>query len=384
MKVTEIREGSALADLQEQWTDLLQRMPAATVYQTWEWNHAWWSAYGRRKSLRLLLVHDGDELVAIAPLYLSRHLGTPLRRLAYIGTGASDYLDVIADEQRAPHACRALLSFLESARSHDLADLQQIPEWSPLAHAVKHLRASSCVARPLEICPYVALPETWDVFIRGRGKRLRSNIAYYERLLQRSFEQVETVLVDKDGLDAGMTALFDLHGRRWRSRMMPGVLSGSATRRFHRDVAARFSDRGWLRLHATRVDGKIVAGLYCFSYRRRYYYYLGGFEPALGRYSIGTTLTASAIRQAIAEGCSEFDFLRGHEAYKYRWAPEERTNAQLLVPSTRRWRSSAMLRLNRLERRIESLAKAWSDRGKGSERQRETSQATPSEGVQIT
>jgi CelD/BcsL family acetyltransferase involved in cellulose biosynthesis len=235
-----------------------------------------------------------------------------------------------------------------------------------LAHAaappVAGLNGHRCTVRDLECCPYVALPESWDAYTRGLGKRMRSNIGYYERLLTRTCPDAHTDLSGPDTLDEAMGALFDLHGRRWRSRMMPGVLGSRAARSFHRDVARRFSERGWLRLHVTRAGGSIVAALYCFAYRGRTYYYLGGFDPSLGRLSIGTTLTAAAIRHAIGEGNAEFDFLRGHEAYKYRWAPAERHNAQVIVGRPRSARSAVMSKLNDLERFVERRAKELSDR----------------------
>ena len=57
--------------------------------------------------------------------------------------------------------------------------------------------------------------------------------------------------------------------------------------------------------------------LYCFNHGGKGYYYQGGFEPQLARYSPGTVLTAHAIRDAIDRGASEFDFLRGDEPYKH-------------------------------------------------------------------
>jgi len=131
------------------------------------------------------------------------------------------------------------------------------------------------------------------------------------------------------------------------------------------DVASRFMKRGWLRLHVLRSVDQILAALYCFAFRDRYYYYLGGFEPDLHRFSLGTILTAAAVRQAIEEGCTSFDFLRGKESYKERWKPRVRTNYQCLIARRRDWRSEAMLALNRIERYIEHRAKAFADRGKG-------------------
>jgi CelD/BcsL family acetyltransferase involved in cellulose biosynthesis len=376
VKLTETRDPAALTALREEWDALVGRAEQATIYQTWEWNDAWWRAYARGKRLRLLLVHDGPDLIGLAPFYSSRHLGTPLRRLAFVGTGASDYLDVLAAPDAEPHVCAEVCKHLADSGDYDLADLQQLGAASPFAahvsgHPVSGLNGHRVALRRIETCPYVDLPVSWDAFLNTLGKKMRSNVTYYERLAARDLADASMTLCAGADLPEAMEALFRLHQRRWRSRMLPGVLGSGSVRRFHRDVADRFSSRGWLRLHVTRVGGDIVAALYCYSFRNRYYYYLGGFEPALGKYSLGTVLTASAIRQAIAEGCEEFDFLRGHEAYKYRWKPRERENAQCLIARPPSWRSNAMLALNRLERYIERKAKAYSDgaaRGKGTGR----------------
>jgi CelD/BcsL family acetyltransferase involved in cellulose biosynthesis len=47
--------------------------------------------------------------------------------------------------------------------------------------------------------------------------------------------------------------------------------------------------------------------------------YIGGFDPRWSALSPGTLLLGHAIEQATAEGAAAFDFLRGAEAYKYRW-----------------------------------------------------------------
>ena len=72
-------------------------------------------------------------------------------------------------------------------------------------------------------------------------------------------------------------------------------------------------------MHWIGLDTRIEAVLYCFAFRDRTCYYQGGFEPTLGKLSLGTVLTSHAIRAAVDEGRSEFDFLRGEEPYKDRW-----------------------------------------------------------------
>jgi len=364
LDIVEVRSVDALGPLKQEWDELLERSERATIYQTWEWNEAWWRAFRKNKRLRLLLARENGTLIGIAPLYVSLHLGTPLRRLAFIGTGAADYMDVIASDCRASEVCDAFVRYLTASRGYDLGDLQQLRPDSCLREltAERARNTPTELLVPQEPCPYVALPADWDEYTKRLGKKMRTNISYYERLIARTFEGAETKLAGSDELASGMSALFDLHQKRWNARLLPGVLGGKKVQAFHRTVAERFHARGWLRLHMTRVNNQTVAALYCFKFRNSYAYYLGGFAPELAKYSLGTVLTAHAMRQAISEGCTEFDFLRGNEPYKYRWLPEERINHRLLLARPHSIRSHALLRLNRFERFVEHHAKAIAER----------------------
>src|SRR5207237_1480504 len=98
LRIVEIGGRDAIERLQEEWQALQRQCPHATPYQTWEWNVAWWRHFGARKTPRVLLFYaEGVPMpVGLAPLYTSWHLGLPLRRLAWLGTGPSDYLGLLA------------------------------------------------------------------------------------------------------------------------------------------------------------------------------------------------------------------------------------------------------------------------------------------------
>lgn len=370
MRIEVIKERDGVARLRDEWCALQHRCPDATPYQTWEWNEAWWRHFGQRKMPRLLLfrAEPAGELVGIAPLYTSRHLGTPVRRLAWMGTGPSDYLGPIALPDYADAVADGLRAFLAAGlRGWDMADLQQLRPLSPLlADIAEPTDLDTQYALPMEPCPYLTLTPTWETLAPRLGKKLRSNLGYYERLLHKTFPDARHFLADVETLDAGMTALFALHQSRWNARWLPGVLGSPRVQAFHREVAARFLEQGWLRLHLLHLDGEIQSALYCFAFGGRTLYYLGGFAPELGKYSLGTLLTGWAIRQAIEEGHSEFDFLRGSEPYKYRWTSEERFNSRLLILRQREkfgavgeLPGKAGYALNRMERYVEHRAKAF-------------------------
>lgn len=353
-EVEELTRPEQFEALRPEW-DGLQARAEASLFQTWEWQWCWWRHFGRGRLCLLTARRDG-ALVGIAPLMLGRYYGLPLRRLQFIGTLGTDYLDMImAPGEEAPLVACFLRAIAARRDQWDLVDLQQIRATSPLAAAAA---PPPCHTRRLhqERCPFVPLPATWEEYSGSLGKSLRKNIGYYRRLMAREHVfEIETVT--NGSLPEAMEEFFALHQARWRRRHLPGAFAGARTRRFHHEVAARLLDRGWLRLHRLRLDGRTRAVLYCFNHAGRGYYYQGGFEPALARYSPGTVLTAHAIEDAIQLGAREFDFLRGDEPYKYAWKASDRENVRLLI-----WRSAFPSRLapwlNRLERRVEHGARA--------------------------
>lgn len=383
MRVIEIASEDGIARLRQTWRRLYDLSSDATPFQSWEWNEAWWRHFGARKKLRLLVFYASSSdasLCGIAPLYVARHLGTPLRRLAWLGTGQSDYLGPLSlPEHREAVAAALLRHICSGLRGWDMADLQELAHDSCLVAQLPEVPNQPGDGRSvlaMQSLPFATLPEQWEAYIRSLGKRMRSNLGYYDRLVTRTWPTARYSVASGAEVETGMSALFELHQKRWNSKWLPGALGGRRIQAFHREVAARFDRCGWLRLHLLQLDGIAQAALYCFADKGRTFYYLGGFSPGLAKYSLGTLLTGRAIRRAIEEHCVEFDFLRGEEDYKKRWATEARKNWRILLLRPREGIGAipgrAGLALNRVERyvtlRARTLAERQAARGRSSGR----------------
>jgi CelD/BcsL family acetyltransferase involved in cellulose biosynthesis len=329
LKVDILTNAAQLQSLKSDWIDLVDRSPEATVFQSFEWNYAWWKSYGADRAgfeLRIVTVWDeASRLVGVAPLALCGWL-LGIRALTFLGVGVSDYLDFICDPSSEPEICAAVYSKIAEIEGWRIVDLHQLRYG---AVALRHRPAANTslafLDYPLEQCPYLEYPaggasdERWQALTKRYGKKFRAHIGYYERKLK-SIYDVRIGYIDKpEMLDDAMRDLFELHRRRWNKRWMPGVLGGDRVQEFHLEIARSFLERGWLRLHYIQLDGQYQAVLYCFAKHSRTCYYQGGFEPTLAKLSLGSTLTANAIRCSIAEGRDQFDFLRGNEPYKDRW-----------------------------------------------------------------
>jgi len=73
-------------------------------------------------------------------------------------------------------------------------------------------------------------------------------------------------------------------------------------------------------------------GLHATANALSTYYYQSGFNPEFEKISPGTLLIGHAIEQAISERQSQFNFLRGSEAYKHAWGARDQPTVRKIIP----------------------------------------------------
>jgi CelD/BcsL family acetyltransferase involved in cellulose biosynthesis len=319
MSTDVIRTTEQLEALEPEWLELWRRAPDATPFQSPAWLLPWWRHFGSHE-LSVITLRENGRLSGVAPLYVLREDDESLGML--LGTGTSDYLDVVAIGDISPIADEMVRLDCQTW------DLQQLRPSSPLLKFTAPEGWSDTVIDQ-DRCPILSIGEGGPHLSTHFQKKLR----YYRRSLSRlgstSFETA-----DASNIDALIEALFELHAARWQRRGMPGMLADDAIQRFHRQVIPRMLATGALRLHAMRIDARIVAVFYGFAHGGTEYYYLSGYDPELEKLSIGTVIVAHAIDEAVREGCATFDFLRGAEEYKYAWGATDRINRRRQLTRT--------------------------------------------------
>lgn len=326
LEVTEVTRGRELEVLRPAWEELWPRCPNATPFQSPDWLIAWWNHLGRGELLVLILRHDG-RLVGIAPLFIDSDTDSgverdePVRRVLVMGTGVTDHLDILIEPELAEPGAAAVLAHLGASASRwDVLDLHQLRPGAALLRAALPAGWSER-NEPQESCPVLPLPARYEALPAG-GAGLAKRARYYRRRAGR-LAPLRFHTAGSDDVEPLLHELFRLHGDRWSARGEPGIFAQDAVRRFHLSAATGLAARGVLRLYALRLGDDVAAVFYGFLHRRRAYVYIAGFDPRFASLSPGTVLLAHAIEEAIGEGAVEFDFLRGREAYKYRWGARD-------------------------------------------------------------
>jgi CelD/BcsL family acetyltransferase involved in cellulose biosynthesis len=351
----------ALSALRPQWNDLLRASAANSPFLTWEWLDTWSKHLCDAAALRILCVHAGGELIAVAPFMSSHGPFGWLPRLEFLGSGyaGSDYLDLVARRGCEADAVDAIARAL-TAQSLALR-LDHVSEASLASRLASRLESAGWTASilPGGVCPIIPLARhTWDSYLATLGSAHRANVRRRLRTLERQFQtRFEQVTTESERSEA-LLALCAFHERRFDTRGGSTAFITPALRAFQDEATRRALECGWLRMYVLRLDGAPAGVMYGFFYDRQFYFYQHGFDDRYERYSIGLVLMALTIRAAIAEDAQTFDMLWGTEPYKWLWAREANTLRQInLFPPhlggrIQRGAVTARRTLGRLARRI--------------------------------
>ena len=324
LKCEVLAEAGWIDRFRDEWNPLLESSHFATPFQSLEWLEAWSGGLGRSKQPHVFTLREGSDLVAAYPLFRSRF---PWRALRAIGTGVSDYLQPVVRSGYEDAFASEFASYVAGIEGVDLLDLHQVRENQSIASSFPKAEFSE-QAR----CLVLTLPSTFDEYLAMLSKSLRNECKRLDKAPYSTSEaQIRTVTNPEEARSA-LDMLFHLHSARWKKRGLPGAFAFRATRDFHKSFAARAVGSGLLRLSLLEIGGEAVGAIYAMRTAGRYFFYQSGFNPEFKSHSPGSVLVAHTIRMAIEEGALEFDFLRGDEAYKRRWAPQRTfRNLRLLL-----------------------------------------------------
>lgn len=331
-----------MAGLSERWNALLaQSASRDNVFLTWEWLSTWAKHYLGRDRLWVVLIYQGkDRLIGIAPFCIRRifRFGwCGIREIQFLGTGeiCSSYLDFIVAERDKRVVLHAVYEYLHgNARamwdtvtlSDVAADSSSIDIWDGLIQECG--KVQDLVG--MTVCPIVDLGDGIEAFNEAIGGNERYNLQRKRKRLEHAggyaYERVSSL----PGIEAAMEEFVGLHQARWTRKGDAGAFASDRFREFHREIAALFSEKGWVHLDFLLANGQRIAGAYGFVYGRRYSYYLPGFDPdAVPHASPGILLLFRCVEQAIQAGCTQVDLLRGWADYKLAWATTLRRSLTL-------------------------------------------------------
>ncbi len=296
------------------WEQLERVDPHLSVFMTWAWLRAYLPVARMRWSI--LVVREGGAAIAYLPI---AHNGFFLDRELFLGGNpAADYAGLVALPARADAAVEALADAL-LARRWDGLNLLDVsdPRIETLVNRLAD-RGVKVESRDETRCLRCELPDTWDEYITKRiSAKTRVNMVRVERRLAEALPGFRISEPTDEDVDAHVEAMVIVHHKR----------QGGNLKRAHRRVGRLLRNAyatGVLRLIIYWDGTRPIAGAAAFVDPPRSYFglYIIGFDEEYDKLSPGKGIIGRAIRTAIESGYKHFDFMRGDEEYKARYADE--------------------------------------------------------------
>ncbi|OEY67756.1 hypothetical protein BG841_15850 [Marinobacter sp. X15-166B] len=142
-----------------------------------------------------------------------------------------------------------------------------------------------------------------------------------------------------------------LNEKRATERGIQSSVARDSFRQHHRRVIENLPNA---RIYCLRLDGDTIAVVYGFLFAARFFYYQVAHDPAYGHLSPGKVLLFRVMTVCAEQGCKEFNFLQGNEAYKSFWADQSRPLFQLKLEKDN-WRVWLLRRFNRTKNWLKTI-----------------------------
>lgn len=341
MRVEALTNSQDVSALASRWDELACMDPRDGFFRTHTWYSAWMQHIRPDAKPYVLVVRDQlGGIAGIAPMCQATYqdLGFRLEGLRWAAREvvSGDFLDLVCAPAMRSEVTAATLDYLGQTRSNwSLLVLGEL-----IAGGESHTAAAALANRwnlPIReqeqrICPYIALPGTFDAYLETLGSSTRYHIRRRTRDVEKRGAEVR-VLKDPVEVADTLPELIRLHVARWRTENQPGTLSRPGIAACLRQVCLNLPADSSVRLHLLRHEGKAAAALLAFHFGESAVYYQAGWDPdsPLTSLSPAVVLMANSIRTAIVEGKKYYEFLRGDEDYKSRWTTTHRTTTTVLI-----------------------------------------------------
>lgn len=320
------------------------------AFSSYDWNLQWWLHYGVRRggrsrtlrglgkaalyglaarSRELYLMHGGDvrDPDWIAPLARLTYqpLGMALHCLEFLSAATAGFSDLLLAAD-APQTIAGFLEALEAQPTEwDCIDLRHFPADSPtpelLAAAAERAGFAAQVTEDGSGL-FAKIDAPWKATLQGKSKAAREVFRNQANRLARVGAQIR-VLPDPSAEPHLVERVTEVEAAKQvrgapTLRVMPGEED------FYRTLFATLGPRQRMYAALLELDGVLAAYEWGFRSGRKILAYNKAYRSEYRKFSPGTMLVPAVLDFGYENGYTEYDFVRGEESYKWRWATGSR------------------------------------------------------------
>ncbi len=360
LTVKVFRDKSSFLSLQKDWETLASESNQ-TVFMSYSWICSWWDIFGDNPNRKLFIhcVYENNEMVAIFPFFTGKSslLGKETqKRIQLLGSGGNrneslgfsdsygynDFLDILVKpgfEEKVADFFFQLLDedtfadyklYLVNVSGESFIYNHLFPRFNSLNRSVNVEKSDTC--------PYIVLEGESDLasFIKNKDsgsvrRRLRQCLKAQKPETENGYQITE--VTSRDGVEKAINHIIELHQSRWNMLGYTGVFFDKRFVAFFSKIVFDAFDNKSLWLKHAVDDNGVCASRMLIKYNNRYYDYISGFSDSSpsSKYRPGIALLLDLIEDAIKQGVSRVELLRGAESYKFDFTDKAFSNYSVLI-----------------------------------------------------
>jgi CelD/BcsL family acetyltransferase involved in cellulose biosynthesis len=329
------------------WNSLWTRAEVPSIFARYEWVEAWWETFGKGCKLRVYTARVGSRLVGILPT------SWPIDGrgdVVLLGDEHSDYAGILT-EANTPGIFRMLIeaacSDLPRYRSLLLRDLRSDSPYALILNQLSRDHLSCWLLIGSIPCPRMTItPKRLQAVVS------KESLRRHARKLEKLGDVTVRHFYDDDEILPRLEMFFNQHVERWAATSSPSLFLKSSNRTFYQEITKRLSGTGLLLYTEITLDGAPIACHFGFISEGDLVWYKPTYELAFAKLSPGNVLLRELFLLAGELGLSGFDFTRGVEAFKLRFADQERNTLTYIFYGSR-----VSATISRTVLRIRSMAR---------------------------
>jgi CelD/BcsL family acetyltransferase involved in cellulose biosynthesis len=349
---TELLRGPIDPLLQE-WGELFAQDDNATPFSSPGWAQAWWRHWAEGAQPWIVAVRDGERLAGLAALVAVRR--GPLKVLAELGRPPSNYWDVLAlPAARAEVLDAGAATFAQHSRECHALLLGGVRDGDELAAALRGAGLRVRTRKPTAY-PGMELPGSFEQYLADLPRKRRKDLRRHMRRLDDGRLELREVH-GPDELRRAIDRWQQIRVRWWRSRAkeMDPEHASTRFRDFMSDLVVALEPSGLAQVWEFCEDGEVVGVEVNLLDARRYYSWMGAYDPEVAHLGLGKLAIGESIRASIEAGRSYYDLMVGDEEYKYWYGATDR-HCRWMTAANRRPLSLAALAGGAVTDRIRGL-----------------------------
>lgn len=337
MQIEIITSVEQLEPLQREWNQAVEGSAFDSVFVSFEWFYAWLKHFASRDTMQIVIARSDGQIIGILPL-LKEQKSVQAFDLKVLRSASNlqtyKYGFVLLSKER-PDTLKRIIDHLSREIAWDVLRLSYVPVDAEIMTMLGNHAGNGSYKMYAETqmeSPYVAMTGTWEDYLQQRNKKVRRNLDYFEKRLEKEGRVDVLTIEGGEDLERQVLAALEIEKSSWKGDQGTSIADSQQEKNFYIDLAGEMSRHGRFALYFLCLNGEKIAFDYCLKYKDRFNVLKTGYNPAYAKNSPGRVLRKKVLKKLYEEQRYRvYDLLGAQDEWKTEWTDRSAAVRQVLI-----------------------------------------------------